>query len=79
MLLILREKNINMPRRRLDRDRRERNLEPVCRGVVDGYMQDIHQDPGRVDSKKFNEDNKRFANLSKESYQTMKDSVDTPY
>ena len=40
-------------------------------------MQNSHQDPDRVDSKKFNEDNKGFANLSKEAYQTIKDSVDT--
>ena len=38
-------------------------------------MQNSHQDPDRVDSKKLNEDNKDFAYLSKEAYQTMKDSV----
>lgn len=63
----------------LDRDRRERNLEPICRAVVDEYMEESHSDPDRVDVNRLNESNKGFANLSKEAYQTMKDSVDTPY
>ncbi len=72
------EKNkFEYAKKELDKDKRERNKEPVAREDVDAYMEKSYRDPYRLDAKKLNVDNKGFFNLSKEAYQTMKDSVDT--
>lgn len=59
----------------LDIDTAERGIKPVCPKVVDVYLEKTHQDPDRVFGQRLNEDNKGFANLSREAYKTMRDSV----